>query len=273
MIRRARQADLVEYLRGQGIDLLRDGSRHRHPEHDSLIFKGNAYYWNSRQESGNSIDYLVRHMGKTFPEAIRDLTRGSSGATEVSNPLVVPAITKDMRRAIAYLTKTRGVSSRLVQELIRRKLILQTAERNNILFPWYNQEGQIVGGELCGTLTHHRYKGILPGSVYGKGYAIQYGQPNKAFFFESAIDMLSYIDILHIKKKAAYIQDSIFVSMAGLKAEVVYSHQEAAGRVYICVDSDQAGDKFWEGLQGKIEGIQRHSPPGCKDWNEYLQRS
>ena len=50
IIQKARQADLTAYLLSVGVPLVRNGTRFRHLENDSLIFTKNAYYWNSRQE-------------------------------------------------------------------------------------------------------------------------------------------------------------------------------------------------------------------------------
>jgi len=54
VVRQARQADLAGYLLRIGVSLVADGKRYRHTEHDSLIFTNNAYFWNSRQDRGNS---------------------------------------------------------------------------------------------------------------------------------------------------------------------------------------------------------------------------
>jgi hypothetical protein len=42
-------------------------------DYSSLVFTDNAYYWNSRQENGNAIDYLTRHMGFSFKDAVYSL--------------------------------------------------------------------------------------------------------------------------------------------------------------------------------------------------------
>ena len=60
LIQKARQTNLAEYLTSIGIPLKREGNRYRHKEHESLIFTENAYYWNSKQQKGNAIDYLVQ---------------------------------------------------------------------------------------------------------------------------------------------------------------------------------------------------------------------
>ena len=49
LIKQARQANLAEFLMGAGVPLMRNGSRYKHKKHDSLVFTGNAYFWNTTQ--------------------------------------------------------------------------------------------------------------------------------------------------------------------------------------------------------------------------------
>ncbi len=274
----ARQADLYAYLINRGEPLVQNGIRWRHKKHDSLIFTKNAFYWNSRQEHGNAIDFLMLFYNMDFRQAVEELT-GYTDAKNQNNASVetaftVPVTTKDMRRAIAYLIKSRGISPALVQELVAKKLIMQTSENNNILFPWYDGE-RLIGGETVGTLTDCRYKGIISGSQYGYGYCIKYGNQDKAFFFESAIDAISYIQILQ-SRNPDHAKNAVFISMAGLKTEVITEtlkrRQGTLNKIYICVDNDSAGHEFYKALELKIGGFIRNSPQGdIKDWNEYLQ--
>jgi len=62
----ARQADLAAYLIARGEPLKPSGTRYKHAEHDSLVFTGNAYYWNAHKEHGNAIDFLQR-LSKATP--------------------------------------------------------------------------------------------------------------------------------------------------------------------------------------------------------------
>jgi len=95
---------------------------------------------------------------------------------------------KDMRRAIAYLSKTRGIDYDTIQKFIEEKYIFQESKTNNIIFPIYDEQRQIVGAEINGTLSDKRFKGIKSGSKYGYGFNIPISEPLKyALFFESAL--------------------------------------------------------------------------------------
>jgi len=120
----ARQADLAAYLLARGEPLKPSGTRYKHAEHDSLIFTGNAYYWNAQNEHGNVIDFLQRYYKMGFREAVVELTSGAA-----INTLPPPAehklfnfadieLASNMERTILYLNKTRGLSVELIAELI-----------------------------------------------------------------------------------------------------------------------------------------------------------
>jgi len=280
--RQARQANLIEYLLRQGEPLERVGLRYRHKDHDSLVFTENAYYWNSRGETGNAIDYLVRHKGMAYNTAVAELTHTDIDATNMTLPPTPKEIfnfgkiilEQDMRRTIAYLNKTRGISYELIKQLITDKLLFQEAETNNIIFPMYDETGGIVGAELCGTLTDKRFKGIKPDSEYGYGYTIQGKSDIKyALFFESAVDLLSFVDIERLKNKP--IDNALLVSMAGLKDNIInytLNRRNEPLQAVLCVDNDEAGSNFIKLVTAQIEGVRAFLPEAqYKDWNEQLK--
>lgn len=280
-IRQARQANLAEYLIRQGEPLERVGQRYRHKEHNSLVFTDNAYYWNSRGESGNAIDYLMRHKGMDFKTALYELTLTEIKTTSATEPPRAKEsfnfseiiLEPDMRRTVAYLNKSRLISYALIQHLISSKLLYQEAHTNNIIFPMYDETGGIVGAETCGTLTEKRFKGIKPASEYGYGYSIQGKAEIKyALFFESAVDLLSFIDIERLKNKP--IDNTLLVSMAGLKDNVIthtLNRRNEPLQPVLCVDNDNAGQGFIERVGAQIKGIRAFLPDAqYKDWNEQL---
>ena len=270
----ARQADLAAYLIARGEQLKPSGAgRYRHAQHDSLVFTGNAYYWNTRKEHGNAIDFLQRFYEMSFREAVAELTNGA--ATGVALP---PAEQKrfnfadielapDMERVLLYLNKTRGLSVELIAELIRRRQLFQEAQTNNVLFPIYNG-GAIVGAEVVGTMPEKRFKGIKNGSKYGCGYNLSFGGKTAyALFFESAIDLLSFVDLAHMRGKD--LAGCRLISMMGLKQNIIdHTMQELEGaQPFLCVDNDEAGQNFV-----KAVGLPARLPaPGFKDWNDWLR--
>jgi len=193
----ARQADLAAYLLARGERLIPSGPCYKHAEHNSLVFTGNAYYWNVQKEHGNAIDFLQRFYKMSFREAVLELTRGAAQSialppTEKKHfDFADIELAPNMERVIFYLNKTRGLSVELITELIRRRQLFQEAQTNNAVFPIYDG-GAIVGAETVGTMSNKRFKGIKNGSKYSCGYNLAFGDKTAfALFFESAIDLLS----------------------------------------------------------------------------------
>ncbi len=285
LIKKARQANIVQYLLNKGEPLLRSGRRYKHKEYDSLVFTDNSYYWNSRQEHGNAVDFLVRFYGFSFSDAVRELIGSNEmyfdnlAADKNSLPkLEALELSNDYKRSIAYLNKTRGISYSLIKYLVDTKNLFQENKTNNIVFPIYDELGEYVGAELQGTLTEKRFKGIKTNTKYGYGYNVRYPAQSKSFryalFFESAVDLLSFIDIAKLYENKS-LQECILVSMAGLKVNIVTCVLRAFTgdlRPVMCVDNDNAGLSFLNALDEQNIAYMRHIPQyPYKDYNEMLQ--
>jgi len=278
-IQRARQADLSQYLMSIGVPLIRNGIRWKHKEHDSLTFTENAYYWNSRQEHGNAVDYLTKYMDMSFQDAVTALIGFSSVDRE-------PVLTKDFElgkmelsrsidRVKRYLNKSRFVGYNVVDYLIENKLLCQEVKTNNALFLMYDENHNCVGAEAQG-ITLTRFKQIKAGSKYGYGFNVPFsdnGSFDFALFFESAIDLISFIDHkMNCKKKS--LKRCLLVSMAGLKVNILKHTLKAFKgplRPVICVDNDKAGAAFTKNLKEEnIAFILRQPDERYKDWNEQV---
>jgi len=280
LIRKARQANLAEYLISIGVQLKKEGQRHRHTEHDSLIFTDNAYYWNSRQEKGNAIDYLVRHMDMSFINAVLALTETNElsytpPTAPVKGFVLDPAtLNPNCQQAKIYLHRERHIENDSIDYLIQQELLFQDRQTNNIVFPVYDESNICVGAELQG-VTKKRFKGVMKNSKYGYGFNVRFpsdGIFDYALFLESAIDLVSFIEYKKNYENKS-LDKCILVSMAGLKANIVKHTLKAfkCTQIVLCVDNDNAGQKF----KNEIACIQPHyidsSPNGkYKDWNEQL---
>jgi len=281
LIHKARQTNLAEYLVSQGVQLKKEGQRHRHTEHDSLIFTENSYYWNSLQEKGNAIDYLVRHMGMSFINAVLALS-GMNGLCFTSSTAPAKGFVLDSatlnpnhQQAKIYLNRERHIANDGIDYLIQKKLLLQDRQTNNIVFPMYDEKNICVGAELQG-VTKKRFKGIMKDSKYGYGFNVRFSNDETfdyALFFESAIDLVSFIEYKQ-KYENKSLCKCILVSMAGLKANIVKHMLKVFKgnlKIVLCVDNDEAGERF----KSKIEDIQSNyidCAPNekYKDWNEQL---
>ncbi|GEM_PF-578855 len=283
-IKKARQADLAQYLKSKGINLEKDGRRYRHPEHKSLVFTKNAYFWNSRQEHGNALDYVTKYLNMDFTTAVKELSqfnRSSILSKEQSFKIKDIELNPNMQRAVAYLNKTRSIDYSIIQDLIKNKLLYQSKEKSNIVFPIRNEKGNIVGAEFNGTLSDKRFKGIAENSEYGYGYNLRTSEIKDLkhyLYFESSIDMISYINIQQDKGALDRLKDCIFVSMGGLKVNIVQHtlkafKSENKPNICLCVDNDEAGRNFCDLVTKELENenIKIIKPKIGKDWNEQLK--
>ena len=277
LIKQARQADLAHYLICKGYRLIKNGTRYRHPDHNSLVFTKNSYYWNSRSETGNSIDYLVKHLGYDFTTAVYELTKEKNipgpPSVECFNIDNLKLTKNNYNRAFAYLNKTRYVDNNIITYLIDNNCLFMD-DHNNIVFPIYDENNKIVGAELQGTLTYKKFKGISKNSKYGYGFNIRTShQPKKAFFFESAIDLISFYQLCEYCF-LENIDNSILISMAGLKPNIVKCTLKAFEidfKPIFCVDNDEAGQAFINAFKSQNKAYEVYLPPDdYKDWNEYL---
>jgi hypothetical protein len=185
-----------------------------------------------------------------------------------------------MRRAIAYLSKTRGIDIIIPEYLIKCKHLFQENKTNNIIFPMYDENNIVVGAETSGTLSARRFKGIKEGSKYGYGYNIRYTDPqggySYALFFESAIDLISFIEIERMNNKT--LAGCLLVSMAGVKENIIehtlktFTNNLKPLQCVLCVDNDTAGQSLLKNLTARNINPKIYLPnEKHKDWNEQLK--
>jgi len=219
-------------------------------------------------------------MGMGFVQAVLALT----GVNEHRTPQpIAPAkgfvldsksLNPNCEQAKIYLTQKRHIENSIVDNLITRKLLLQERQTNNIVFPMYDENNNCVGAELQGA-TPKRFKGIKEGSKYGYGFNVRFSNDNKfdyALFFESAIDLISFIDYKkNIENKS--LGRCLLISMAGLKLNIVKRMVRAfkCSKIVLCVDNDSAGQKFKGDIARENIAYLDYSPnEQFKDWNEQL---
>ena len=269
LIKQARQTNLVAYLLNRGEPLKRIGKNYTHQNHDSLFIKDNMFIWYSQQKQGNSIDFLMLYYGMKFHEAVKELT-GTILPTIQTQQLETaykpPQATQranNEKRVIAYLCKKRGLKNNLIFTLIKQGKLYQDTKGNcNFVICDWNE--QPIGTEIVGT-TDIRYKQITVHSGYGFHMII--GQPKKALYFESTIDLLSCYQIFQNK-----FTEHILVSLGGLNNSVIIELQVNNPTLehWLCVDNDKAGNDFIENMKQQINLHIFRPPKNFKDWNEWL---
>lgn len=286
---RANLVNLPQFLMSHGFDLKKVGKEYVWKEHDSLHIKDNGpgecgqWFRFSENKGGDNIGLLREYMDMSFIDAVEALTGElidrtyTPSRTYESKPVqqtareLSLAEADNCRRVFAYLCKTRGLDYDMLSALVKEGTISQEEKTGNVLFKYYDDQGKVIGAEKVGTSTEHKFKGIATGSAGGHGFEVVHGTGEKAFFFESAIDMLSYLQ-MHSKE----LDNCRLVSMMGVKPSIVLDtmlrHNIAPENVFLCSDNDTAGNEFARRLQEHYPDMKRIiTPDTYKDWNDMLR--
>lgn len=286
---RAAFVNLPQFLMAHGFDLKKVGREYVWKDHDSLHIKDNgpgergAWFRFSEDKGGDNIGFLREYMGMSFVDAVEALTGEhidrtyTPSRTYEQKPKTVTARELSLaeadnaRRVFAYLCKTRGLDYDTVSALVRNGSIAQQEKTGNVLFKYYDDQGKVIGAEKVGTSTDHKFKGIATGSAAGHGFEVVRGTGEKAFFFESAIDMLSYMQ-MHDQE----LENCRLVSLMGLKPSIVLDtmlrHNISPENVVICSDNDEKGNLFVSRLMEQYPDMKRViTPDTYKDWNDMLR--
>lgn len=275
----ARGANLAEYFQTHGYDCeLRRNELHV-KGFGGFYIKTDTNEWYCFSKDGknggrNAINCLMEMLGMDLKTAVSELLGGSYSRAPAyeyhSSPplekreLVLPERADTMKNVFAYLCQTRKIDSQIVSDLVRSGLLYQD-KFGNAVFLHKGESGQIVGAELQGTNSYKRFKGVAAGTSDSL-FALKIGEPNRAYVFESAIDLLSFKQLANPQK----IQNCVLVSMAGLKPNSLKSLSEKGLRLFSCVDNDEAGLKFTS-TNGLIPCNKILIDNRVKDYNELLQ--
>ena len=286
---RANFVNLPQFLMSHGFDLKKVGKEYVWKEHDSLHIKDNGpgergqWFRFSENKGGDNIGLLREYMDMSFIDAVEALTGEhidrtyTPSRTYESKPVqqtareLSLAEADNSRRMFAYLCKTRGLDYDMLYALVKKGTISQEEKTGNVLFKYFGTDGKVIGAEKVGTSTEHKFKGIATGSAGGHGFEVVRGTGEKAFFFESAIDMLSYLQ-MHDQE----LDNCRLVSMMGVKPNIVLDtmlrHNISPENVFLCSDNDTAGNDFAQRLQEQYPDMKRViTPDTYKDWNDMLR--
>lgn len=291
-IYRANAVDLERFLLLQGEKLIRAGREKRLESDRSVTIRGNAWYDHSAERGGLAIDFVRNHCGLTFPEAVTRLLGGETGVVyerakkeppRERKPFALPPAHSDMRRAFAYLLKSRLLDRDIVSDFAKEKLIYESRERiktgrgewrehHNAIFVGLDENGIARHAHKRGLYTEGGYKGNADGSDPAYGFH-RVGAGSRLYVFEAPIDLLSFLS-LHPEDWRTHSH----VALCGVAGHAMLKLLELYPRlreVTLCLDRDKAGieaaGRLTEILAGK--GYDRVSSlwPAHKDWNEDIK--
>lgn len=287
---KARQINLVEFCMSQGISLIDQNTRNpKLAEHDSLVFFPDnidgQWYRYSTQEGGDSISFVQYYYDIDFKKAVDMLV--NARVNDIDPELLKTQERKVFRyktvhekeideKATNYLLKERKIDKDIVQLFVKTGLIKQD-KNNNIIFKWID-DGKIVGANRQGTSklkkNERSWKMIDEYSTRDRGFNLKIGTPKTVRFFESSIDLMSYMSL-----NKQDLKDTWYISMEGLKkgmfehyAGLALKSLDVPPNIIYCIDSDKKGNEFAEGIiKMNSPYVTVEQPIGFKDWNDQLR--
>ena len=254
---RAKNADIIAFLGAyNGWTFKKAGQYYQCDQHDSLLVYADrqGFVWNSRNISGgDTIDFLRKVEGKTFPEAVEAITGETAPVAchpapiyrSEAGKLVLPAKAEGKYdRVFAYLANTRGISPDVISDFMKSKQIYQDT-KGNCVFVGFDEKGTAKFGAVRTTLTERKYRGDCKNS--DKRYAFhQIGtDTTRLYVFEAPIDLLSHCTMTDqaFGKTGAYKEQTRLAlcgsSDVALKA-FLERHPEVT-TINFRLDNDEAG--------------------------------
>ncbi|MQQ79391.1 DUF3991 domain-containing protein [Lactococcus lactis] len=277
---------------------------YQHKVHNSLKINisKNYFVWNKMITNplakGGVIQYLQIMHNLTQNEAIAKVVKDLKGIklekpkqksypksfNYRQNEIDIPL------NSLKFLVFNRKLPNHIVKKFFSLNLIQQN-ERKEIIFKWYKNK-RIVGFSRQGTVkltneekekyhtTRDYFKYVAPTTEENTFWGFNYmeGEPENVYFFESPIDLLSYLAINENQLKNFWL-----ISIDGLAKEKVeafikygtnnFDFENKLKTLNICFDNDEAGRNamsYFEDLNIFNINFTNQLPVNFKDWNEEL---
>lgn len=197
---RANEVDLEEFLRCRGEKLIPSGRDKRLASDKSVTIRGAKWFDHAERKGGRAIDFVQKHYGLSFPEAVTMLLGGEQGQVypaakekqpEPPKPFVLPPANKDMRRVYAYLMKCRQIDRAVIAHFARAGTLYEDANYHNAVFSGKDEHGVFChahkrSANSIGKTFRLNVEGSDP------RYSFHHlGTDGSLYVFEAPIDLLS----------------------------------------------------------------------------------
>lgn len=281
-MQQARRTDLYSFLLEKYPErFVREGTSIRPKDNHSISIKrGFAGYKDfANDDHGNSVDYLVKHMGFQLVDAVFALIdygwviaspdevpefpqKTQVPTVEIAETPSFPKPKKDDYRCLFAYLMNRGIAKETIQMLIDKDLIYQDAEHNNIVF--VNEERD--WGEIRGTYTKSdkSFHGMIINSKHDSCwyFSVCETYPTIAYVCEAAIDAISLYELHRLN---GVTEPAFYISIGGVAKQDTIDRIKKMVRVIIAVDNDEAGSEC------RLRNAELKSIiPTKKDWNDDL---
>ena len=309
-MRAARRANLYSYvLKYHADSFVKAGNSIKFKNNMSISIKNgySGYYDFSNDEKGNSVDFLVRHLGYELCDAVHALV---SNAVDVDVSYIdyvqidnqkefhFPAPKQGKYKKLFAYLNSRQISNATISLLLNKKLIYQD-EHDNIVFACAEHDW----GEIRGTSTYYeqrckrmekciRYeaqeykycKHMKTCKEYKKssfkGMVANSREDGYWCFSETNIDVkdiyiceasIDAISLYELHKLSGKKENNIYVSIGGAGKQKTIDRikkmPSSKHKIILAVDNDKAGRECLE-RNPECEFI----VPQNKDWNEDLTK-
>lgn len=291
--RQGNEASIVEILERMGYELKKSGSEYMWKgEGKTVSILDNLWFDHYDQTGGKTVSFVEKYFGLKYPEAMLMILGETAGQTVERRPVSniarvtsvattslpkktekefhLPPKNSNMNRVKAYLEKTRGLSSDIVEIFAKNNLIYEAADYHNVVF---------VGCDKYGTPRHAHKRssgqncGWRANQAGSDGrYSFNWrGKSNQVFLFEAPIDMMSYINLYTDQ----WYEDTYIAACSVSEAALLQMLQDKPNlnTIYICFDNDGPGQRAAESLSQKLTKSGYNVQilvPKLKDWNEDL---
>ena len=271
-IDKANAVDLEKFLRAQGETLVRSGKEYRWKAHDSLTVCGNKWFRHSQSKGGFPVDFVMEFYGKSFPEAVQMLTGETGEVQPEADPAPSPAFRLPLRNVtnaniLNYLTQKRKLSPSLVNFFIAAGDIYEDSSHHNVVFVGRDADGHPRYASSRG--IREKFRQDAAGAEKAFGFAHR-GTDKQLLVFEAPIDLLSFIELF-----PKNWQQHNYLSLGGVSGKALrqfLSERPDVERVFLCLDSDKAGEDACKRLAGLLPDTVSVTriQPCMKDWNDVL---
>ncbi len=285
---RAKNADIIDFLRAyMDFEFKKRGRYYQCKQHSSLVIYSDrkGFVWNSQNISGgDTIDFLRKVEGKSFPDAIETIIGENAAVTYTPAPkykaevgqLVLPEKAEGKyNRVFAYLSQTRGISPDIISDFMNSKLLYQDT-RGNCVFVGFDEQGTAKFASIRGTLTEKKYRGDCKNS--DKRYAFhQVGtDTSRLYIFEAPIDLMSHCTLTDLSYGKGTYKRQTRLALCGssdVALEAFLERHKDVKVLHFRLDNDEAGRaaaaKYTEKYQARGYEVHAVFSKG-KDINEDL---
>jgi len=290
-IDKARSVSILEWLMANEPGNLVQSAKgeYRLKDHKSFIISNGKWNWfNGGMGGYSALDYLVKYKQETFVNAVKILTDENEYDKSMPSqshahhsqeafkkeppekPFELPERHANNNRAILYL-QSRDISMDTIQRCIDANILYQSAKMPNVVFVGYDGTEAKYAYQR-GTISD--FKQETKGSRKIHGFCMPPASDDEnskktVAVFESPLDALAHSTFMEIAKKSDnVIWDGYRLSLGGTTSGALEKFLEKnpqVEKIFLCLDSDDAGRKATKRIIQEIKSNPKHSEKSVTD--------